>query len=171
MITKENKKVIIEKLRDIFTKSKSVAFVNFKGLSVAEVSNIRRVLRSEGVKYTVARKTLVKKVLDDVGIKGTRPELAGELAMAYLSVEAEANKDGDNLILPARSTYQFQKKMAEKIQIIGGVFDGEYKDKDYMLAIASIPSLSVLHGMFVNIINSPIQRFVIALNAVAQKRS
>jgi len=51
------------------------------------------------------------------------------------------------------------------------VFQGVYKDAEEMTEIASIPSLQVLRGMFVNVINSPIQGMVIALNAVAEKRS
>ena len=54
---------------------------------------------------------------------------------------------------------------------MGGVFDGEYMDKAAMTAIANIPDVPVLRGMFVNVINSPIQGMVIALNAIAEKKS
>lgn len=170
MITKKDKKIILEKLKDIFANSKSAVFVNFKGLRVAEISSIRKNLKSEGVSYLVARKTLVNRALDEASTKGVKPELAGELAIAYLSTGNEKKKDEEDLLSPARSIYQFQKKMDGKIQIMGGLFEGEYKDKSAMVSIASIPSLNVLRGMFVNVINSPIQRFVVALNAIAQTK-
>ena len=72
-------------------------------------------------------------------------------------------------LLPRDPFMTSRKKLDGKVSIIGGIFDGEYKSQAEMLSIASIPSLQVLRGMFVNVINSPIQRFAIALNAIASK--
>jgi len=167
-ITKEKKKEIITDLEKVLAKSKSVVFVQFNKLLVKDVSLIRRSLKSEGVGYVVAKKSLFKRVLASSGVKGTAPALEGELAVTYLSAEASAKEDGDTLA-PSRSIYEFQKKLDGKVSIMGGIFDGEYKSKEEMVSIASIPSLDVLRGMFVNVINSPIQRFAIALNAIANK--
>lgn len=159
-ITKEKKKEIISNLDKAVAKSKSVVFVNFNKLLVKDASNIRKSLKAENVGYVVAKKSLFRKVLDGAKIKGIAPALNGELALVY----------GEDLIVPARSIFDFQKKLEGKISIIGGIFDGEYKSQEEMVSIASIPSLQVLRGMFVNIINSPIQRFAIALNAIAEKK-
>src|SRR3989344_773085 len=154
MITREQKKEIIANLGKNFTDSKSVVFANFHGLTVADASALRRALQVEGVQYTVAKKTLVKRALDVVNPKGERPTFDGELAIAF----------GADLMAPARGIYEFQKKLLGKVSIIGGIFEGGYKSKEAMLEIASIPPLKVLRGMFVNVINSPIQRFAIALS-------
>jgi len=169
-ITKEKKKEIIAGLEKAIAKSKTVVFVNFHKLLVKDASAIRRSLKSENVGYVVAKKSLFRKVLESVKIKGEVPVLKGELALAYLSAEAGAKADGD-LLAPARSIYDFQKKLEGKVSIIGGIFDGEFKSQAEMMSIASIPSLGVLRGMFVNVINSPIQRFAIAMNAIAQVKS
>jgi large subunit ribosomal protein L10 len=169
-ITKEKKKEIITGLEKAIAKSKSVVFVNFHKLLVKDASAIRRSLKSENVGYVVAKKSLFKRVLDSIKIKGNAPEIKGELALAYLSAEASAKADGDPLA-PARSIYEFQKKLDGKVSILGGIFDGEFKSQAEMMGIASIPSLDVLRGMFVNIINSPIQRFAIALNQIAEKKN
>ncbi|OHB08521.1 MAG: 50S ribosomal protein L10 [Candidatus Zambryskibacteria bacterium RIFCSPLOWO2_02_FULL_38_13] len=160
-ITKEKKKEIIAGLEKAITKSKTVVFVNFNKLLVKDASIIRRSLKSENVGYVVAKKSLFRKVLDGVKIKGNAPDMKGELALAY----------GEDLIAPARSIYDFQKKLEGKVSIIGGIFDGEFKSQAEMMSIASIPSLNVLRGMFVNIINSPIQRLAIALNQIVEKKS
>jgi len=159
-ITKEKKKEIMAGLEDVLKKSKSAVFVNFHKLLVKDADEIRKSLREGNVDYVVAKKTLVKKVLDNAGIKGERPPLEGELALAY----------GEDLIAPARSVYGFQKELGDKISIIGGIFDGEYKSQEEMMSIASIPSLDVLRGMFVNVINSPIQRMAVALGQIAEKK-
>jgi len=159
-ITKEKKKEIIAGLEKTIAKSKSVVFVNFHKLLVKDASLIRRSLKNENVGYVVAKKSLFKRALSGAGIKGNTPALSGELALAY----------GEDLIAPARSIYDFQKKLDGKVSILGGIFDGEYKSQEEMLGIASIPSLNVLRGMFVNIINSPIQRFAIALGQIAERK-
>jgi large subunit ribosomal protein L10 len=169
-ITKEKKKEIIAGFEKVITKSKSVVFVQFNKLLVKDASAIRRFLKGESVGYIVAKKSLFKKALGSASFKGDIPLLSGELALAYLSAEASAKADVD-LLAPARSIYDFQKKLDGKVSILGGIFDGQYKSQAEMLSIASIPSLDVLRGMFVNIINSPIQRFAVALGQIAEKKN
>ena len=160
-ITKDKKKEIISGLEKVIKNAKSVVFVNFHKLLVKDVSLLRRALKSEGVGYVVAKKSLFKRALAVNGIKGEMPVLDGELAVAY----------GEDLLAPARLVYDFQKKLDSKVSIIGGIFDGEYKSKIEMVSMASIPSLQVLRGMFVNVINSPIQRFAIALGKIAEGKN
>jgi large subunit ribosomal protein L10 len=159
-ITKEKKKEIIAGLEKVLSKSKSIVFVNFHKLLVKDASVMRRSLKSENVGFLVAKKSLFRRVLGGLGIKGDMPVLDGELSIAY----------GEDLIAPARGVYEFQKKLDGKVSILGGIFDGEYKSQEEMLSIASIPPLDVLRGMFVNIINSPIQRFAVALGQIAGKK-
>ena len=160
-ITKEKKKEIVSSLKKSIENAKSVVFVNFHGLTVLDARNLRRALKSENVGYTVSRKTLINRVLDAETISGTKPEFKGELALAY----------GEDLIAPARGVYEFQKKLDGKVSILGGIFEGRYMGMKEMTDIASIPSLQTLRGMFVNILNSPIQRFAIALNEVAKAKN
>ena len=160
-ISKEKKGEILEKLRKIVKDSVSVVLVNFHSLPVTESSVIRKALREKGIGYTIAKKTLTKKVLSQSGFSGIMPEMQGELGIVY----------GTDSIEPARETYFFQKKLDKKIQIIGGVFEGKFMNKEEMLVIAQIPGLKTLQAQFVNLINSPIQGLVIALNAITQVKS
>lgn len=159
-ITKGKKKDILEKLKGITDKG-SVVFLNFHGLPVNETSEVRNKLRDANVSYFVAKKTLVKKAFGDTSITGEFPELDGELALAY----------ADDLIAPAREVFSFQKKYADKVSILGGVFEKAYFSKVQMEEIAKIPSQDTLRGMFVNVINSPIQGLVVALKAIADKQN
>jgi large subunit ribosomal protein L10 len=160
-ITKNKKKDILEKLKKEVTDKESVVFVNFKGLPVNETAEIRRKLGESNVSYFVAKKTLIKKAFGETKIEGEIPNLDGELALAY----------ANDLIAPAREIYSFQKKYADKINILGGVFENKYFSKSQMEEIAKIPSHHTLKGMFVNVINSPIQGLVLALNAIAEKQN
>lgn len=160
-IKKAQKVKVVEELGEKIKKAQSAVFVNFHGLNVADTTKLRRSLREKGVSYSVAKKTLVKRALNEAKIKGDLPELPGEFAFAY----------GDDLLAPAREVWNFQKAQKEGLEIVGGIFGGEFKGKEAMLSIASIPSQDILYGQFVNLINSPIQRFVVALGQIADKKA
>lgn len=159
-LSKNKKKEVLGAMTDIADSAKTVVFVNFHGLTVGNSTEMRKQLREAGVKYTVAKKTLARKAFADKKFKGTMPELDGEFAVAY----------GEDQIAPAREVFAFEKKFDGKVAILGGVFDGEFKSKEEMVSIASIPGREQLIGMFVNLINSPIQRIVIALDQIAKTK-
>ncbi|MEK7079955.1 MAG: 50S ribosomal protein L10, partial [Patescibacteria group bacterium] len=161
-ITKAKKVEITDKIADALKDAASVVFVHFKGISVADTAAMRRSLREQGIGYYVAKKTLLKRALADRGFTGTLPELPGEIAIAWTAGDAT---------LPAREIYEQGKKHKDALVIMGGVWEGAFADKAAMTAIATIPPLPVLRGMFVNVINSPIQGFVIALNQIREKKT
>jgi large subunit ribosomal protein L10 len=160
-ITQQKKETIVAKLQDGLKDAQSAVFVGFHGLTVGETTELRKKLREEGVKYTVAKKTLMRRALGEIAPQGESPELPGEVAIAYST----------DMLTPAREVYAFEKKFKKKVSILGGIFNGVYKNQEDMLSIAAIPAPEVLRGQFVNIINSPIQRFAVVLDQIAQKRS
>ncbi len=159
-ISKAKKGEIVSDVSKILADSKTIVFLQFHGINVGEVSEVRKALRAADVGYRVAKKSLIKRALADAGVKGELPALEGEVALI----------SGADLLAPAREVLEFTKKFKDKLTILGGVFDGEYKTKSEMVSIASIPGIKTLQAQFVNLINSPIQRFVLALNAIAEKK-
>jgi len=159
-ITKAKKQDILARLKDVSDSSETIVFVHYKGLAVTDTTVMRRELREKGVGYFVAKKTLMKRAFDGA-YTGEMPALDGEIAVAY-STDA---------IAPAQSIQEFSVKFKDNISIVGGVFQGVYKSQEEMIEIASIPPLQVLRGMFVNVINSPIQGLAVALDAIAQKKA
>jgi ribosomal protein L10 len=160
-ISKEKKSSVLKKLAGIVHDAQTLVFVGFTGLPVTETTGMRKVLRDKTVGYFVAKKTLIYRALDGGAFSGTRPTFGGEVAMVY----------GKDAILPAQSVREFEKQHKDKISILGGVFAGMYKTKEEMTEIASIPALPILRGMFVNVINSPIQDLVLALNAISERKT
>ena len=157
-LKKAKKKEILSDLHDLIKGSESMVFVGFDKLTVAQDTILRRNLRKEGIGYRVAKKTLLKKSLSEGGFAGELPEMVGEVALAY----------GKDLLAPAREVYNFQKTNKENIKILGGVFEGKFVDATKMMEIASIPGMQVLYGQFVNLINSPIQRFAVVLDQISK---
>lgn len=159
-ISKDKKREIVAKLTDAFKEASSIAFVSFTKFTVKDASRLRTELRDAGVRYFVAKKTLLRLALKELGYEGQTPELPGEVAVAWTT--------GNDITAPASGVYSFGKKMKGALTLIGGVFEGTFADAQKMVAIATIPPMPVLRGMFANIINSPIQRFAIALGEVVK---
>ena len=150
-ITLEKKKELVAGLEGALKDAKSVVFVKFDKLTVADNNALRRSLQTEEFGYVVAKKTLLKRALATFGITGEAPEMPGQIASA-------------------RGIFGFQKGHKENVAIVGGVFEGRYMSASEMLGIATIPPMQTLRGMFVNIINSPIQRFASVLEQVANTK-
>jgi len=161
-ITKAKKEDIVGKVAESIKDAASVVFVHFKGLSVKDTSEMRKNLKSEGIGYYVAKKTLLKRAMNDAGYGGTLPDLPGEIAIAWSTEDPTA---------AARGIYEHGKKHKNALSIVGGVFENAYVDASGMNAIATIPPVPVLRGMFVNVINSPIQGLVIALDQIREKKA
>lgn len=161
--TKAQKKEITEKLEAAFKSAASTVFVHFKGLTVADESAMRRNFRAEGVKYLVAKKTLIGRALSSLGHAHETVPMEGEIAVAY-------NVNSNDAVAPSRLIYGVAEKLKGKLTIVGGIFEGKLQDARAMQAIATIPSLDVLRGMFAQIINSPRQRFAMVLSEVAKKK-
>lgn len=160
--TKVQKAEIIQKLEDAFKGAASSVFLHFRGVSVADETALRRTLRGESVTYVVAKKTLIRRALENLGHKADAVTLDGEVAVAY--------GGGHDATAAARLIHDAGKKLADKLVILGGLFEGRLVDQAAMREIATIPSVPVLRGMFVNVINSPIQGMAIALKAIADKK-
>ena len=143
-------------------KAPSVEFACFNKLTVGEITEARKTMRIAGVKALTVKKTLLARALGE-SIYGASPRLPGQVVLVY-GGEADA-------LAPARETFQAGKKYEGKLSILGGIFDGALADKEKMISIATIPSREVLLAQFVNLINSPIQRFVVALDAISKTKS
>ena len=160
--TKAEKAVILEKLEKALKESTSAVFVHFSKLNVADETAIRRALKKDGVSYFVAKKTLIRRALGTLGHKHDELPLEGEVAVAYGS--------GEDTTAPARLVHEFGKKLVDKLSILGGIFEGKLAGQVAMREIATIPPMQILRGMFVNVINSPIAGFAVALKAISDKR-
>ncbi len=158
-ITKQKKTEIITRIEAGLKEAETVTFVNFHGLTVLEVTALRKSLRDAGVKYYVAKKTLVKRALDAQKVTGTQPELVGELALAW----------SNDAVASAKGVFEFQKTHKDKIALMGGVYQGAYMSKEEITTLASIPSMFGLRTQFVGMLNSSIASFVRVIDAKAKK--
>lgn len=163
MLLKSKKEEIIKDLDEVIKGSASLVFVNFHGLKVSDETVLRQDLRKQGVGYKVSRKTLLACAFKGKDY-GEIPELAGEVAIAYSK---------EDQIAPAREIYNFQKTHKGKgvmLNILGGIFEGKFIDGARMIELAMIPSREVLLSKLAFLLKSPMQRFAIVLNEIANHK-
>ena len=159
-LTRAKKAELIASYTEALKGAKSAVYVKFKGLSVADTSTLRGQLFGENTHYTVVKKTLWKRATDATGVKGDAPVTGEELAVVW----------GGDLLTPARLSYEFSKLHKGTFGILGGIFDGSFKNQAEMLSIATIPPREVLLSQLAYLLKSPLQRLAIGLNEVAKKK-
>ena len=155
---------------DAVQKSKTFVFANFKGLTVAEVNEMRKALRAQNVGYTVAKKSLLKRGLQSGKYTGEMPVLEGEVAFAYAPADLSADNSNSDELAPARELAVFVKKFPEHLAFAGGVFGGSFVSREEITSIAAIPGMQTLRAQFVQLINSPLQRFAVVLSEQTKKQ-
>lgn len=164
MKTRAQKQEIVSDLAQKLKASASSVFIAFKGFTVADEYAMRRELTAAGVKYFIARKSLMKRAAAEAGVTGELPEIKESLAVVHLT-----NGDADITLAP-RSIYSYVTKFKDKLKVVAGIVEGKFATGEEIVALATIPPVPVLRGMFVNVINSPIQGFVVALSKIAEKK-
>lgn len=149
--SKEQKQSILTGIKDELQGMKSAIFVNFFGIKVKEINELRRKCREEKVNYVVTKKTLLKKALAERGLEGIdQSGLSGEVAAVFGQADEVA---------PAKIISEFAKKH-EQMKVIGGVLEGKLIDAAMVKSLASLPSKQELLAKMVGSISSPLSGFV-----------
>ena len=155
----ELKQPIVEAISEELKGAQSVVLVDYRGLTVAQDTELRKKLREAGVTYRVYKNTMMKRAFEGTEFEGLEGCLEGPSAIAISKEDATA---------PARVLAEFAKK-ADKLELKGGVVEGTYYDAAGIGVIASIPSREVLLGRLLGSMQSPITNFARVLNQIAEK--
>ena len=154
----ELKQPIVQEISDMINGAQSVVVVDYRGLTVAEDTQLRKQLREAGVSYKVYKNTLVNRAVEGTEFESLRDSLEGPNAFAVSTEDATA---------PARVLAEFAKK-APNLEIKAGVVEGTFYDAEGMKAIASVPSREVLLSKLLGSIQSPITNLARVLNQIAE---
>ena len=155
----ELKQPIVQEISEAINGAASVVVVDYRGLTVAEDTELRKKLRAEGITYKVYKNTLVSRAVEGTEFESLREVLEGPSAFAISTDDATA---------PARVIAEFAKK-APKLEIKAGVVEGTYFDANGMKEISSIPSREILLGRLLGSMQSPIANLARVLNQIAEK--
>ena len=157
----EIKKGVVAGIKDKFEKAQSAVLVDYRGLNVAEVTDLRNQLRKAGVEYAVLKNTMINLAVKDMGLDDMKSHLEGPTAVAFGYEDA---------IAPAKILSEFAKKN-KKVTIKCGVCDGAYLDEAGVQALANTPSREVLIARIMGSMMSSVSKFVYALEAIRKKQA
>jgi len=146
----EAKKVVVQEIKEKLQKTKGAVLVDYRGLTVEEVTELRKQFRQANVEYKVLKNTLVERAAKDLQIEGLEPFLAGPTAIAF---------GYEDPVIPAKIMTEFIKK-AKKAEVKAGLLDGKVIDLNAVQALADLPSREVLIAKMLGSMKSPITGFV-----------
>lgn len=156
-VTRAKKTEVLDRLKTDFQDMKSVVFAQFNGLSVKDMTGLRKKLREEDSTLYVAKKTLIRLILKEHGINEVpKTSMEGPIAVAI------SKKDE---IAPAK-IIQGIAKTNEAVKICGGVVEGKLLDAAQMSEIAAIPSRNELYAKLVGSMQAPVSGFYSVLRNV-----
>ena len=170
--SKEARKELSQAIKEKIQDAKSVVFVKFNGLTVAEDTELRREFRKNNVEYKVYKNTLIKYAFHDLGVTDFDDDLNGPTAVAFGADETGA----------AKVIVEAAKKFQDKIIVKSAYVEGGKVDANGVKELAAMPSKEQLVAKMLGSLQAPISNFVgvlsamprslvIALNAVAEKKA
>jgi large subunit ribosomal protein L10 len=155
-----------EKLVDAFAEelkqAQAILVINYLGLTVEEVTNMRKELRDKNVKMRVIKNTYLRRAAKKAGIEGLDDTFVGPTAVVYTS-------DADDITEPARIVSKYEDDY-EVLQIKGGMLEGKLTSKEEIKELASIPGREGLLSMLVSVLQAPVRNFAYAVKAVADSK-
>jgi large subunit ribosomal protein L10 len=160
MISKEKKQQIIKELLEQIKKAKAIYFVNFLGLKVSEINELRQRLKQNNSVAKVVKKNLAGLALSQAGYENRIADDNVDSLMINFAFE--------DPISTAKALWSFSKKN-NKFRVLGGILDGAFLASEEVIKLAKIPSKEILLGRLVGSVASPIQRLLYTLNGNIQK--
>jgi len=156
----ENKQVQVQEITEKFQAASSVVVVDYRGLNVAQVTELRKQLREAGVEFKVYKNTLTRRAAEAAGLEGINDVLVGPNAIAF------SNED---VVAPAKIINEFAKKN-EALEIKAGIIEGTISSVEDVKALAELPSREGLLSMLLSVLQAPVRNFALATKAVAEQK-
>lgn len=167
----EAKKKVVAEIRDRLERSAAVVLTDYRGLNVAEATQLRRQLREAGVEYKVLKNTLARFAFDELGLEDLKEDLVGPTAIAF---------SYDDPVAPAKILSEFAKEHKHLV-VKSGVVEGKVIDTAGIMALAALPARDVLLAQvlagfqapvagFVNVMQGNLRNFVRVVDAVREQK-
>ena len=154
------KKVAVEEIKEKFASAKSAVLVDYRGLTVEEVTELRTKFRQAGVEYKVYKNNLVKIAIKDTPFESLSQDLTGPNAIAFGIEDA---------VVPAKIIKDFAKGH-KKLELKAGVVEGAYCNLEQITQIADLPSKEVLIGRFLGSVKAPVSNFAYFLSNLIKEK-
>jgi large subunit ribosomal protein L10 len=156
------KQVIVDALAQRLQSAEGGVLVDYRGINVAQDTELRRDLRAENVEYSVVKNTLTRLAMDKVGLSGLDEQLNGTTSLATSETDP---------LVPLYKLTQFSKKMGDDLFTIKGVFvDGKVLSESEIAELSDLPSRDALYSRVLGTMLAPITSLAVVLNQVLEQK-
>ncbi|MCC2931765.1 MULTISPECIES: 50S ribosomal protein L10 [Bacillus] len=156
----ETKKVVVEEITSKLKESKSTIIVDYRGLNVSEVTELRKQLREANVEFKVYKNTMTRRAVEQAELDGLNDVLTGPNAIAFST---------EDVVAPAKVINEFAKQH-EALEIKAGVIEGKVSTVEEVKALAELPSREGLLSMLLSVLQAPVRNLALAAKAVADQK-
>ena len=143
-----------------FKEATALVVVDYRGLSVDQVTELRRNLRAEGVEFKVLKNNISRRAITEAGYEGLAEEFVGPTAVAY---------SNDDVVAPARILHTFAKEN-EALELKAGFIEGEVATHEQVMELATLPNKDGLLSMLLSVLQAPMRNMAYALSQVADQK-
>ena len=157
----ENKKVVVSEIEELAKNAKSIVLVDYRGLTVAQVTELRNTVREAGGVYKVYKNRLMKLAFDKLGFTFPASDFEGTTAVLFHSTDEVA---------PAKIALDGSKKY-NVLKLKSGYVSGKYYDLNEITTLANIPSREVLVGQLLGLLTNPMRSLAVAVSEIAKKNA
>jgi large subunit ribosomal protein L10 len=157
---KNQKQVVIDEIAEKFEAAVSSVVVEYRGLSVAEVTELRRALREEEVELKVYKNSMAQRACENAGFGELKDQLTGPNAIAF----------GKDAVAPARVLAKFAKKHKALI-LKGAVVEGKVVGLDTVQELSLLPNKEGMLSMLLSCLQSPVRSVALAVKAVSEAKA
>ncbi len=154
-----NKEAVVAEIQEKVNNSGSTVIVEYRGLSVGQMTTLRRDLRNEGVELKVYKNSLFQRAVEGTDQESLKAELVGPNAVAF----------GEDAVAPSRILANFAKKN-KALVLKAGIVDGNVVNQEELLELSTLPNHDGMISMLLGMFQSPIRSFAYAVSQVAQQR-
>ena len=151
----ETVKEISEKAK----KSQTIIVCEYRGLTVAQIQEVRRALRKEKAEMNVYKNSLVERAVDELGYNDLNSVLKGPNAIVF----------SEDVIAGAKVVAKYAKRHKDVLVVKGGIVEGKFVDAKGIIEVTKLPGKEGLISMFLSCLQAPIRSFACAVKAVADK--
>lgn len=156
----DQKQVLVSEIATKLRDSKATVVVDYRGLNVAQVTELRKQLREANVEFKVYKNTMTRRATAEAELSQLDEVLVGPTAIAF---------SNDDVIAPAKILNDFAKKN-DKLEIKAGVIEGQYATLEEIKALAELPSREGLLSMLLSVLQAPMRNFALVTKAVAEQK-
>jgi large subunit ribosomal protein L10 len=158
-LNRSEKEAVIQEVTDLAAKAQTLVMAEYRGITVADMTELRSKARSNGVALSVLKNTLVRRAVAGSSFESVVDQMTGPLIYGF----------SEDAVAAAKVVADFAKTN-DKLVIRGGVYDGKALDANGVKQLASIPSKEVLLSQLCGLLMSPIARTAVVLGALAKKK-